>query len=121
MSILFFRLAGVPVDEANEVRQLLTDHEIEFYETSAGNWGVSMPAIWLYNAEDLQLAQPLLDRYQQQRAMVQRQLYRQAKLNGDHPGFWRKASAKPVQFIGYWLALGLVAYASVKWLFELGL
>lgn len=120
MSVLFFRLSGVPHDEADEVRQLLNQHQIEFYETSAGNWGVSMPAIWLHNAEDLDLAQPLLDSYQQQRAITQRQIYLQAKRDGTHPRFWQHNAAKPVHFVGYCLAMGLVAYASVKWVFELG-
>lgn len=121
MSVLFFRLAGVPQDEADDVRELLASHDIAFFETSAGNWGVSMPAIWLYRAADLAIAQPLMDDYQKNRAIQQRSLYLQAKLNGSHRGFFRQAAAKPVHFVGYCLALGLVAYASVKWVFELGL
>ena len=37
----------VPEDEAQEVRELLASNKIEFFETFAGNWGVSMPALWL--------------------------------------------------------------------------
>ena len=47
MALLLFRLRNVPDDEADEVRHLLNENSIEFYETSAGNWGISMPAIWL--------------------------------------------------------------------------
>lgn len=36
---ILFRLSGVPDDEADDVRMLLTDNAIDFYETSAGNWG----------------------------------------------------------------------------------
>lgn len=121
MSLLFFRLNGVPTDEADDVRELLTSNDIDFYETSAGNWGISMPAIWLYQPEDLSLAQPLLDEYQQQRAVSQRQLYLQAKLNGEHPGFWRQMINKPLHFACYCLVLALIVYASMKWVFELGL
>lgn len=121
MSVLFFRLNGVPADEANDVRDLLADNHIEFYETSAGNWGVSMPAIWLYHPEDLRLAQPLLDDYQQQRAISQRHRYLQAKLDGEHIDFWQQTRRKPLHFLSYCVALGLVVYASVKWLFDLGL
>ena len=47
MPELLFKLRNVPDDEAEEVRQLLNDHEINFYETRAGGWGISMPGIWL--------------------------------------------------------------------------
>ena len=42
MPLQLFNLRGVPEDEAEDIRQLLDEHEIEFYETSAGNWGVSL-------------------------------------------------------------------------------
>ena len=41
----------VPEDEAREVRELLASNKIEFFETFAGNWGVSMPALWLKKNE----------------------------------------------------------------------
>jgi len=47
MSKILFRLNGVSDDEAEEVRELLASNNIDFYETSPGNWGVSMPAIGL--------------------------------------------------------------------------
>ena len=51
MSLLLFSLRGVPEDEAEEVRELLTSNRIEFYETSAGLWGTSTPALWLLQEE----------------------------------------------------------------------
>lgn len=116
MSILLFRLNDVPGDEAHEVRELLDTHEIAFYETSAGNWGVSVAAIWLYHDEDFVRARQLLDEYQQLRALTQRQLYQQQPCDG----FWRHNLRKPLQFFCYCAALALVAYASVKWVIELG-
>ena len=47
MSKLLFKMRHVPEDEGREVRELLTSNKIEFFETFAGNWGVSMPALWL--------------------------------------------------------------------------
>jgi hypothetical protein len=79
MSVLFFPLRSVPTDEADDVRALLIANEIEFYETSAGNWGVSMPAIWLYQQADLEKIQPHFAEYQQKRTLEQRQLYLQSK------------------------------------------
>lgn len=121
MAVLFFSLRGVPDDEAGDVRQLLADHNIDFYETSAGNWGISMPAIWLYRRDDFDKARELFDAYQQQRALTQRALYEASKAQGQHPGFLRHNFSQPLRFIGYALAIGLVVYVSLKWLFELGL
>ncbi|MBD9357232.1 DUF6164 family protein [Methylomonas albis] len=121
MTILFFSLRGVPADEADDVRQLLADNDIEFYETSPGNWGISTPAIWLYQREDLDNARQLFDEYQQQRALAQQALYRQTKAQGEYHGFLRHNLNKPLRFLGYSLVIGLVFYVSVKWLFELGL
>ena len=43
MSALIFRLRNVPEDEAMQVRDLLDEHRIDWFETSAGNWGIGMP------------------------------------------------------------------------------
>ncbi|WKJ91545.1 DUF6164 family protein [Methylomonas montana] len=121
MAILFFSLRGVPADEADDVRQLLANHDIDFYETSAGNWGISMPAIWLYQPADLEKAQGLFDEYQLQRAANQRALYLQLKAHGQTAGFLRHNLNKPGRFFGYSLIICLIVYVSLKWLFELGL
>jgi hypothetical protein len=121
MSILLFSLRGVPDDEADEVRELLTEQGIDFYETPAGNWGVSMPALWLRNDDELTKAQSLLNTYQQQRAMTQRELYLQNRQAGQHKTVWQSFRANPLMYIVYLLAMALVIYASVRLLFEFGL
>lgn len=121
MSILLFSLRGVPDDEADEVRELLTEQDIDFYETPPGNWGISMPALWLRNDDNLAKAQSLLNAYQQQRAITQRALYLQNKQAGLHETFLQKLKEKPLLCFGYFLVMGLVMYASVRLLFEFGL
>ncbi len=121
MAVLFFNLRGVPQDEADDVRELLQQHDIGFYETDAGNWGLSLPAIWLYDEEDLTVAQPLFDNYQQQRTIQQRALYREAIRTGQHQGFFLRNRRQPLRFLLFCSLIALFAYASVKWLFELGL
>ena len=79
MTLLLFNLRGVPEDEADEVRELLTEQDIDFYETSAGNWGMSMPALWLRDVADLEKARQLLNAYQQQRFLTSRADYLQRK------------------------------------------
>ncbi|QPK65086.1 hypothetical protein IVG45_09195 [Methylomonas sp. LL1] len=121
MSILFFRLRGVPEDEADDIRELLNVNGITFYETSAGNWGISLPAIWLHHPDDLPKAQILFDDYQQQRTVTQRALYLELKQQNRQAGFWRHNLKKPFRFLGYCGLLSLILYISIKWLFELGL
>ena len=77
MAILLFSLRGVPDDEADDVRELLTEQAIDFYETSAGNWGISMPALWLKDHGQLAQAQELLANYQRQRYLTARENYLQ--------------------------------------------
>jgi hypothetical protein len=80
---LLFRLRNVPDDEAFEVRELLNEHNISFYETTAGNWGISMPAIWLNDETDYEQARGLLDIYQQERARRMRADYESARARGE--------------------------------------
>lgn len=121
MAKLLFSLRGVPEDEAYEVRELLTAHEINFYETSAGNWGISMPALWLQNENEFEKARRLLDDYQQQRQITQRQLYLQRKQAGQAGNFLTLLREKTLLFIAYLAVMALVVYVSIKFLFELGL
>lgn len=117
MSLLLFSLRGVPDDEADEIRDLLTEQDIDFYETPAGNWGVSMPAFWLRDESQLPTAQTLLSTYQQQRAITQRELYLQTKPKT----LWQAFIEKPLLYLVYFLAMVLVLYASIRLLFEFGL
>ncbi|MBS4049846.1 MAG: hypothetical protein KGZ69_01415 [Methylomonas sp.] len=119
MSILFFNLRGVSDEEAEEVRELLSANGIAFYETSAGMWGISLAAIWLQQADDLALAQPLFDAYQQERARRQRALYAERKKQGRQPGFLRHNLQNPLRFIALSFISALVIYASCYWVLKL--
>ncbi|MBK8970058.1 MAG: hypothetical protein IPM37_01320 [Hahellaceae bacterium] len=67
MRVLLVNLRGVPDDEADEIRALLTEQSVRFYETSAGRWGLSQPGIWLPDTSQLADARAMLDTYQAQR------------------------------------------------------
>ena len=67
MAHLIFRLRQVPDDEAADIRQLLHSAHIEYYETDAGNWGISMPGLWVGDETDAARARELIDGYQQER------------------------------------------------------
>ena len=64
MAKLIFRLNDAPEDEANAIRALLEEHQIDYYETNSGNWGFSVAGIWVKNNENKQKARRLIDEYQ---------------------------------------------------------
>lgn len=72
MATLVFRLKYVPDEEADDIRQLLTDHEIAFYETSAGRWQVSMAGLWVKDKEQAKKALALIQEDQMARAQTMR-------------------------------------------------
>lgn len=118
MSILLFSLRGVPEDEADEIRELLTANELDYYETSAGNWGASMPAIWLKNKEDVDKAQQLLNEYHHQRLMTQREKYRQLKEAGQSLSVISNIKNNPLRFISYVAAILFILYVSIRMVLE---
>lgn len=80
MAVQLIVLRGVPEDEAEDIRKLLREARIDYYETPEGNWGVSLPAIWLQDDSALERAERLLAEYQAKRVEKVRDDYdRQAK------------------------------------------
>ncbi len=114
MSKLLFRMRHVPEDEALEVRELLEKHEIEYFETFAGNWGISLPAIWLRNIEQFDFARQLLDEYQQERSLRLRREYQLGKERGEVKTSWHSFRESPLQFIVCSLMIVLVLYVSTQ-------
>ena len=78
MAVLIFRLNGVSDDEAQDVRDLLSDNALDSYETSAGRWGVSVAGLWLVNENDKVRARELIDAYQLERQRYFEELETQA-------------------------------------------
>jgi len=110
---LLFKLRNVPSDEADEVRELLHSHDIDFYETSAGNWGISLPAIWLHSEEQLEEAKSLIDAYQQQRRQNARQTYEQLRQRGEQRTVLDKVREAPLLAAIYLAAVLLILYLSI--------
>lgn len=72
MSTLVFRLKYVPDEEADEIRQLLAENDIAFYETSAGRWQISMAGLWVKDKEQAIKARVLIHQDQMSRAKTMR-------------------------------------------------
>jgi len=113
MAAKLFKLRNVPEDETEEIRQLLQKHAIAFYETEAGKWGISMPAIWLHDEARLDEAQGLIAAYQQHRAQRSRAEYRQLKREGRQQTVAGKISRNPLQFILLLIMALFILYVSL--------
>ena len=101
MATLLFRLNDVPDAEADAVRNLLLEHQIDFYETSAGNWGFSVAGIWLKNNEDKSQARSLIDDYQRHMPSV------------DAESFAQFAAQQPLRVVIYFLIVLFILYFSL--------
>jgi len=120
MPELLFRLRNVPGDEAEEVRQLLNDHNIKFYETHAGGWGISMPGVWLPDDSKLKEAKSLIDGYQRERAVRMRSEYEILKAEGVNKTVMDKIMENPVRFIMLAFAVLFILYISLTPFLEFG-
>ena len=47
------------------MKEALENAEIEFYETSGGSWGWSLPALWVKNNNDYLPARKVIDEFQE--------------------------------------------------------
>lgn len=118
MSKLLFRLRHVPEDEADEVRELFTRHGIEFYETGAGNWGISMPALWIPDENRFEEARVLLEAYQQERTQRMREEYEALVKLGQADSMLTSFRHHPMRFIAFSLLIAAVLYLSVSSFFS---
>lgn len=114
MSKILFRLNGVPEDEIEEIRELLIEHAIDFYETPPGNWGISMPAIWVREDDQFETAKDLLERYQNERSARVKNEIREEKRAGNHKTFIDMIRQNPANFILHLVVSALVIYLSFR-------
>ncbi|EKF73534.1 hypothetical protein A11A3_13390 [Alcanivorax hongdengensis A-11-3] len=105
MTTLLLNLRQVPDDEAEDVRHLLEQHQIPFYETTPSLWGISSGGIWLNNPEDRERARALMEDYQQQRARQQREAFEQARRDGTAPTLWQRLRHQPLRALGVLIAV----------------
>lgn len=119
MSKLLFRMRDVPEDEAQEVRELLIENEIEFFETYAGNWGISLPALWVKRQDQYELARQILDEYQAERGQRIRLEYDLDRERGDAKTVWQSFRDSPFRFTAYLILIGVVLYLSTRFFFSL--
>ncbi len=121
MSKLLYSQRGVPDDEIYEIREVLTKNNIDFYETSSGNWGISMPAFWLQNDGDFGRVQSLLNEYHEQRAKKQREIYLSLKEEGRNKKWLDVFKERPAKILIYIGFIVFILYLYIRMLSEFGL
>ena len=120
MAKLIFKLKLVSDDEADDVKNLLTEHEIAFYESPAGNWGISMHALWLNDETQYTQAKELIAEYQVKRSQHIKLETQQKIDQGEYETFIQRLYNKPVQFFIPLAIIIFILYISVMPFLEIG-
>ena len=105
MAVKLMNLRNVPDDELADIHALLSAHAIEYYETSAGTFGISLAALWLRDEAQLEQAKTLLDEYAAQRFLTARTEFENLRNAGKTRTFADIAKENPLRFV---LAIALV-------------
>lgn len=113
MPHLLYKLNGVPDDEAAEIRALLDAQHIDYYETDAGRFGISLAAIWLRDDGEPERAAALLATYQQQRYQQARDNYEQQLRDGTAESQLQRLWRQPLRTLLLLLAILAVLYLSI--------
>lgn len=114
MAKILFRLRQVPEEEANEVRSLLDQNAVDWYETSAGKFLISFPAIWVRDDAEEPRARQLIENYQQQRLEQMRSEYAERKARGDTESLLQRIISNPVPMLLALFAVAFILYVSIK-------
>lgn len=113
MAILLMNLRHVPDDEAEEVRSLLRDNAIDFYETRPNRWGLSAGGIWLSDHDQQERARGLLADYQQQRAQRARADFQARLARGEVDTLYTRLLREPLRMLFYLGIIALVLYLAM--------
>jgi len=108
MTILLFKLQNVPDDEAADVRELLAENDIYFYETHAGFWRLGVDGLWLPDDTNLERARGLIRAYQVERTANQQKIYADLVEQGQAPTLWQNFLVSPLRFVLLILAVFFV-------------
>ena len=113
MSRLLLNLRNVPDDEADDVRAMLDEARIAYYETRPSLWGISAGGIFVKEDAEIGEAKRLMAVYQEERGARARAEYAAAVRDGTAETFWSMLRAEPGRVLLTLLAiaflLGLVA------------
>lgn len=108
MSRIVFKLAGVEEDEADDVRDLLEELGLAFYETDGGRWRIGVQAIWVTHDEDYERAREVIDEYQASRSERFQEQWQQNSPRTLFAGFWQRCTESPLHVFMSLLSVAIV-------------
>jgi len=120
MAKLLFKLKSVFDDEADDIKKLLSDNQIDFYESPAGNWGISMHALWLKDESQFARARELIDGYQKERTQRVQEEVRQQRENGEFETVFQRIINRSIQSLIYLAFIIFLLYVSIMPFLEIG-
>ena len=120
MAKLIFKLKSVSYDEADDIKNLLTENKITFFESPAGNWEISMHALWLNDEAQYAQAKLLIDEYQVKRSQHIRLETQQKIDQGEYETFIQRLFNKPIQFFITLAIIIFILYFSIMPFLEIG-
>lgn len=113
MPTLLLNLRHVPDDEADEVRALLADRALAFYETAPNRWGISAGAIWIADDGRPDEAKRVLAEYQLERRERARREFAEAQRDGSVQTVWSLLREEPVRVIVVLVSIACVVALSL--------
>ncbi|MEO8011695.1 MAG: DUF6164 family protein [Dokdonella sp.] len=113
MPTLLLNLRHVPDDEADDVRALLEEHAIAYYETAPNRWGISAGAIWIADDGRPEEAKRVLADYQEQRSDRARREFSDARRDGTAPSVWSTLREDPVRVVVVLISIACVVALSL--------
>ena len=113
MSTLIFRLRHVPEDEAQAIRELLDQNDIDWFETNAGNWGIAMPGIWVADDEQAPQARALIDDYQIRYSSTQKELHEKQKQQGHEKKLIQALHERPLRTFSIVIFCLFILYVTI--------
>lgn len=113
MRHLLLNLRHVPDDESAEIRALLEQNHIAFYETEPNRWGISAGAIWISQDDDVSRARELMASYHTERANRARAEFENARREGRVESFWAQMRREPARLLVIVFGIALVVALSL--------
>lgn len=120
MSTLVLNLRGVPEDEAEEVRELLETHGIDYFETPPNRWGITAGAIWLGDDDRADEVGQLLADYQEQRRERAQTERERERREGTLETVGAKLRNRPLACLTYLLLIAGLIYFTIRPFFQFG-
>ncbi|MEO7012753.1 MAG: DUF6164 family protein [Dokdonella sp.] len=113
MAVLLLNLRDVPDDEVADIRALLDEYAIDFYETEPNRWGISAGAIWIKEDCAAPHANELMASYQTERRARVRTELAEARRDGTAESFWQQARKQPARLVLILFAIAIFVALSL--------